>query len=69
MKNRLYFVAACAMSFSAFADVWVDCNTLSATHDGTKDHPYLTIQEGVVACPVGETVWVEPGLYDDRRLF
>lgn len=63
MKNGLYFVAACAMSFSAFADVWVDCNTLSATHDGTKDHPYLTIQEGVVACPVGETVWVEPGLY------
>lgn len=63
MCRELCLAVLCAAVSSAFADVWVDCNTLSATHDGTKEHPYLTIQEGVVACPVGETVWVKPGLY------
>jgi hypothetical protein len=46
------------------AVVYVDAGATGA-QDGSKQHPYATIQQGVDAAPAGGTVVVATGLYDE----
>ena len=66
----LVAAAALAVSvpMSALADapteVWVDDDADEAEADGSEEHPYTTIQDGVDAVAAGGTVYVGEGVYD-----
>ena len=44
--------------------VYVDKSANPAEADGTVEHPFVTIQDGVEDVDVGGTVYVAPGVYD-----
>ncbi len=39
--------------------IFVDDSSVSPTEDGTPEHPYKTINDGVANCPAGWQVWVD----------
>lgn len=71
----LVVTAAIAVSIpmSAFADspseVWVDDDADEAEADGSEEHPYTTIQDGINAVAVGGTVNVAAGVYDKGEVY
>ncbi len=44
--------------------IYVDLNNTSGIEDGSFEHPYNTIQEGIAAAGSGDTVLVAEGLYN-----
>ena len=62
-------VASCFHPFVAIAadspsEVWVSASANEEEADGSQEHPYTTIQEGVDAVATGGTVYVGEGVYD-----
>jgi parallel beta-helix repeat protein len=49
-------------------DKYVDDNNTAGPWDGTYDHPYNYIQEGIHEVPPGGVVWVFPGTYHENLL-
>lgn len=45
--------------------VYVDSSNTSGTEDGTSQHPYNTVTEGI-AVANGNTVWIRAGFYNER---
>lgn len=54
----------CCFVMSAMAGtLYIDINNDTGIEDGTIDNPFNTIQEGIDAAALGDTVKVRPGLY------
>src|SRR5512137_1490447 len=48
--------------------IYVDDNNIDGPWDGTLDHPYLSIQDGVNASHNGDTVFVFNGYYHETTV-
>ena len=48
--------------------IYVDDDNISGPWDGSEEHPYKTIIEGVTASVDGDTVFVYSGSYDDFEI-
>jgi parallel beta-helix repeat protein len=53
---------------SAGKTIYVDDNNTGGPWDGTLEHPYRTIQDGVNACHNGDTVFVFNGYYYEIKV-
>ncbi len=47
-------------------NIWVDDDNTSGTEDGSKEHPYNTIGEGIASATGSQTVRVLPGVYNEE---
>ena len=66
MKNLLALFAAVATGVASGANTWwVDCQSTAASHTGSEEAPYLTIQDAIdsSATLAGDTIKVRPGVY------
>lgn len=53
----------------ALADtVHVDCDNTSGIEDGSSDHPFQLISDGMVAASFGDTILVMPGTYSENSI-
>ena len=55
-------VAAAAYTWPA-ADWYVDDDAAAAGADGSREHPYPTIQQAVKAASANQTIYVAEGVY------
>jgi predicted outer membrane repeat protein len=51
------------MGYHAISALWVDVSNTTGPWDGTSEHPYQTIQDGIDNAPSGAVVLVLPGTY------
>ena len=67
------FIASVDVSKSApaapFANIYVDDDNTQGPWDGTLEHPYRTIIDGVTNASEGDTVFVFNGIYSDEYIY
>jgi hypothetical protein len=66
MNRRIQFIAGMMMiiSFTCSAqNIYVDLSNNTGIEDGTEQHPFNTINEGINAASAGDTVFIRPGTY------
>ncbi|MFH1194393.1 MAG: T9SS type A sorting domain-containing protein [bacterium] len=59
----LIIMTSILLSQNIFAQIYVDVNNVSGVEDGTQAHPYNTIEEGIAAASIGNTVYIANGNY------
>ncbi len=65
MKTFIIGVALIFLSCFTFANiVYVDDSNISGIEDGTIEHPFNTVEEGLTAAAAGDTVYIFTGLYN-----
>ena len=62
----LILLTMATVSMSSAAAIYVDCDNTSGQEDGTWEHPYRLISEGMDASVFGDTVAVLPGVYAEH---
>ncbi|MBN1878475.1 right-handed parallel beta-helix repeat-containing protein [bacterium] len=51
------------------ADIYVDINNSQGIQNGTIEHPYRTLSQGIQNTSPGETIYVAPGTYNQNETF
>ena len=65
MKTFIIGVALIFLSCFTFANIiYVDDSNISGIEDGTIEHPFNTVEEGLAVAIAGDTVYVFNGLYN-----
>ena len=59
----LILLATVVLRLPSAAAIYVDCGNTSGQEDGTWEHPYRLISEGMAASVLGDTIAVLPGVY------
>ena len=69
LRGLLAMAFASIVAFSGFADtIFVDITNDTGEEDGTPEHPFNTITEGINAASQGDEVFVAPGSYNEKVL-
>ncbi|MCK4410224.1 MAG: DUF1565 domain-containing protein [Candidatus Eisenbacteria sp.] len=63
----LILLATVVLPLPSAAAIYVDCDNTSGQEDGTWEHPYRLISEGMAAAGFGDTVAVLPGFYSESH--
>ena len=72
MRCAIMLSSLC-LAFAAAADTWpaadwyVDDDAAAAGADGSREHPYPTIQQAVTAASANQTIYVAEGVYTNGQ--
>ena len=72
MKFAFMLLSSLCMVVAAAADTWpaadwyVDDDAAAAGADGSREHPYPTIQQAVEAASANQTIYVAEGVYTNE---
>lgn len=65
MLRLVIFIFLCTLSSTALSStIYVDQSNINGPWLGTKDYPFIDIQDGIDAASGGDTVLVMPGIYN-----
>jgi len=56
-------MALCTLQFASAQTIYVDVHNTSGIEDGTPEHPFNTVEEGISAATAGTTVMIKAGSY------